>query len=103
MDQTLDTKGAHHALLQEITTEDPDVFHIFLRMDKADLYELLTKVTPLIQFVFFHQHVLADEIYLFLLKPHNLKTYWLICHVLTCRIEHVLFLMSDTHVSKVLT
>ena len=53
MDQTLDTKGAHHALLQKLTTEDPDVFHNFLRMDKADFYELQTKVTPLIQFVFF--------------------------------------------------
>ena len=67
MDQTLDTKGAHHASLQEITTEDPDGFQNFLRMDKADFYELLTIVTPLIQFVFFYQHVLADEIYLFLL------------------------------------
>ena len=53
MDQTLDTKGANHALLQEITTEDSDGFHNFLRMDKADFYKLLTKVTPLIQFVFF--------------------------------------------------
>ena len=40
--------GAHHALLQELTTEDPDGFRNFLRMDKADFDELLTKVTPLI-------------------------------------------------------
>ena len=28
--------GAKHALLQELTTEDPDGFRTFLRMDKAD-------------------------------------------------------------------
>ena len=28
--------GAHHALLQELTTEDPDGFRNFLRMKKAD-------------------------------------------------------------------
>ena len=28
--------GAHHALLQELTTEDPDGFRNLLRMDKAD-------------------------------------------------------------------
>ena len=28
--------GAHHALLQELTTEDPDGFRNFLRMDKVN-------------------------------------------------------------------
>lgn len=41
--------GAHHALIQELTTEDAGGFRNFLRMDQADFKELLGKVTTLIQ------------------------------------------------------
>ena len=41
--------GAHHALMVELTTEDPGGFRNFLRMDKIDFEELLEKVTPVIQ------------------------------------------------------
>ena len=41
--------GAHHALMQELSAEDPEGFRNFLRMDTKDFQELLRKVTPLIQ------------------------------------------------------
>ena len=41
--------GAYHALMQELSTEDPKGFQNFLGMDKTDFQELLAKVTPHIQ------------------------------------------------------
>ena len=41
--------GAHHALMQELSAEDPEGFRNFQRMDTNDFQELLRKVTPLIQ------------------------------------------------------
>jgi uncharacterized membrane protein YccC len=42
--------GTHHALMQELSAEDPEGFRNFLRMDTKDFQELLRKVTPLIRF-----------------------------------------------------
>ena len=41
--------GAHHALMKELASEDPHSFRNFIRMDKQDFDEVLTKVTPFIQ------------------------------------------------------
>ena len=40
---------AHHALMKELESEDPQSYRNFIRMDKQDFDELLTKVTPFIQ------------------------------------------------------
>ena len=39
--------GAFHALLKELSTEDPPSFRNFLRMDQTTFEELLTLVSPL--------------------------------------------------------
>ena len=44
-----DKFGAHHALMKELASEDPHSFRNFIRMDKQDFDEVLTKVTPFIQ------------------------------------------------------
>ena len=41
--------GAFHALLKELSTEDPPSFRNFLRMDQTTFEELLTLVSPLIK------------------------------------------------------
>ena len=41
--------GAHHALMKKLESEDPQSYRNFIRMDKQDFDELLTKVTPFIQ------------------------------------------------------
>ena len=41
--------GAHHALMKELASEDSYSFRNFIRMDKQDFDELLTKETPFIQ------------------------------------------------------
>ena len=40
--------GAYHALLQEISTEDPIAYKNFVRMDKNSFAELLELVKPMI-------------------------------------------------------
>ena len=40
---------AHHTLMSELASEAPHSFTTFIRMDKQDFDELLTKVTPFIQ------------------------------------------------------
>ena len=41
--------GAHHALMEELASETPHSFANFIRMDKQDFDERLTKITPFIQ------------------------------------------------------
>ena len=41
--------GSYHALMQELSTEDPKGFQNFLKMGKTDFQELLAKVIPHIQ------------------------------------------------------
>ena len=41
--------GAHHSLINELSSEDPKGFRNFVRMDVNDFEELLTKVTPYIE------------------------------------------------------
>ncbi|KAK3097397.1 hypothetical protein FSP39_009298 [Pinctada imbricata] len=43
-----DTFGAHHALLNELRSEDPRSFRNFIRMNDESFQELLNLVTPLI-------------------------------------------------------
>ena len=38
--------GAHHSLMNELSSEDPKGFRNFIRMDVNDFEELLLKVTP---------------------------------------------------------
>ena len=41
--------GAHHALMKELAFEDPHSFRNFIRKDKQDFDEILTKVTNFIR------------------------------------------------------
>ena len=41
--------GAYHALVQELSSEDPSGLKTFLRMDMATSNELLEMVTPIIK------------------------------------------------------
>ena len=55
--------GAHHALMVELTTEDPGGFRNLLRMNEIDFEELLEKMTPVIkiQYTWMREAISASE------------------------------------------